>query len=300
MKKRLRILGGVILIAAAALCLSAFSGREYRVSDGNAKNVVRLLETLVNARERPSAAAGRNIAADLERIREVSQKDHEILAPIAAYWEEVYLDPDFEIRLYREGEEAQLAEEIPNSRTHAFVVLDYALTDGEMAPELMGRCDAAAAAAKARPETVVICSGGATGENNPDGHTEAGLMKDYLTGVCGIDPARIFIDESAMNTAENAANSFRIMRRLGVRTMTIVTSSYHQRRGQVLYRALSILYRERYGYSARIVSNYSYDIEPPPQAAQKDARICAMQLAQILGVPEEDAAALRPRKGTGK
>ena len=94
-----------------------------------------------------------------------------------------------------------------------------------------------------------ICSGGATGPNNPDGHTEAGLMKEYLVRACGIDTSRIFTDESAMTTLENAENTFEILRAKGIRTITIVTSDYHQKWGQVLYNALAAVYAQRYGYS---------------------------------------------------
>lgn len=37
---------------------------------------------------------------------------------------------------------------IPDTSSHAFIVLGYELKDGEMTDELKGRCKAAAAAAK--------------------------------------------------------------------------------------------------------------------------------------------------------
>ena len=107
------------------------------------------------------------------------------------------------------------------SGKHAFVVLGFELADGEMTDELKARCEAAAAAAKAFPDSSLICSGGATGENNPEGHTEAGLMKDYLTEQCGIAADRILTDEYAMTTAENALNTFAILKAQGIGVFTV-------------------------------------------------------------------------------
>ncbi len=156
-----------------------------------------------------------------------------------------------------------------------------------MQPELMGRCDAAAAMARFFPSAILVCSGGATGENNPEGHAEAGLMKAYLVERCGIGAERIFIDEKATTTAENAANTLDILRQQGVQTMTVVTSAYHQRRGQVLYSVMAELYRQRYDCSVEIVGNYNYDIEPSSPIQTFDARIAAGQIAELLELPDE-------------
>ena len=204
------------------------------ISAGNADNVSRLLNDLVKAHRSLAAEDMRQIDADLEAIRTVDGRDYEIAKAVAEHWRKVYLDPDYELCLYRGEEKAGVLRDfgIEDSPAHAFVVLGYELMDGEMQPELMSRCDAAAAAARAFPSTILVCSGGATGANNPQGHTEAGRMKAYLTERCGIEASRIFIDEQAMTTAENAVNTFEILRREGVRTMTIVTSDYHQRWGR--------------------------------------------------------------------
>ena len=81
---------------------------------------------------------------------------------------------------------------VPNTlKVHELNDYTYLLPDGEMTEELVGRCKAAAAAAKAFPDSIIVCTGGATGANNPDGHTEAGLMKEYLVKRCGISRKRI-------------------------------------------------------------------------------------------------------------
>jgi len=43
---------------------------------------------------------------------------------------------------------------IPDTSSHAFIVLGYELKDGEMTDELKDRCKAAAAAAKMYPNTM--------------------------------------------------------------------------------------------------------------------------------------------------
>ena len=221
--------------------------------------------------------------------------DDDIAHEIAEHWKRVYLDPDYRLFLY--GTDDPLA--VPVSGRHAFVVLGYELLDGEMTDELRGRCDAAIAAALAWPDSILVCSGGATGNNNPDGHTEAGLMKDYLTAH-GIEAERVFTDERAMTTAENAINTFAILREQEIETMTIVTSSYHQRWGQVLYNALAAQYRQAYGYSARIVGNYCYDTEPSNEIFLQDAQIAVWQLGGILGLSEAEMALLPNPLSSGK
>ena len=221
--------------------------------------------------------------------------DDDVARAIAEHWKQVYLDPDYRLFLYGTDDPGV----IPVSGRHAFVILGYELKDGEMTEELRGRCDAAVAAAQAWPDSILVCSGGATGKNNPDGHTEAGLMKEYLIAQ-GIEAERVFTDERAMTTAENAVNTFAILREQEIETMTIVTSSYHQRWGQVLYNALAAQYQQEYGYSVRIVGNYSYDIEPASELFLKDAQIAVWQLGGILGLSEEEMALLPNPMPRGK
>ena len=212
----------------------------------------------------------------------------ELAASIAEQWKTVYMNPDYRLCLYGTDDPAEL----PVAGKHAFVVLGYALKDGEMTEELKGRCDAAAAAAQAFPDSILVCSGGATGDNNPEGHTEAGLMKEYLSERRGIAAERIFTDEQAMTTAENAVNTFAILREQGIEAITIITSSYHQRRGQALYNAMAARYRLEYGYSVEIVGNFCYDTEPSGESFLPDELITVMQMGAILELPDEQMGAL--------
>ena len=254
-----------------------------------------LLEDLLTAHEQPRTEDDERIEADLSAIETVSAADYSVARSIAGHWRQVYLDPNYALLCHEDGND--LAPElsdagIPDERTHAFVVLGYELLDGEMTDELKGRCEAAAAAARSFPQTILVCSGGATGPNNPDRHTEAGLMKQYLVEVCGIDEGRIFTDERALTTAENAVNTFAILKAQGIESMTIVTSSYHQRWGQALYNALAAIYEQQQGYHARLIGNYCFRIGPSVDAFLHDDWFAIYQLGEILGLPRAQMARL--------
>ena len=199
---------------------------------------------------------------------------------IAGEWKKTYIYPDFPILCAGRDDPAQL----PVRGKHAFVVLGYALQDGEMTEELKGRCDAAAEAARAFPDSVIVCSGGATGYNNPDAHTEAGLMKQYLTEAGGISADRIFTDERALSTADNAVNTFRILEEQEIETLTLVTSSYHQRRAHMLYYLVAEYYRCYEGRSFELIGNFSYETGDASELAGKDADFAMMQMMELTAM----------------
>jgi len=258
------------------------------ISEENKARFATLLTALVNAYESPSAGDDARIDATLDAIREVNASDYDIAQAITEHWRDVYLDNDYPLFIYREGEERATSLEqssLRDSARHAFVVLGYELKNGEMQAELKGRCAAAAAAARSFPNVILICSGGATGDNNPSKHTEAGMMRDYLVERCGIERSRIHIDERAMTTLENASNTLEMLQQQGIKTMTIVTSTYHQRWGQAVYNAVAALYRHYFGYSVEIVGNYCYDTEPEHDMYRNDDRMAIRQIAQLLNIP---------------
>ncbi len=286
-RKRLSILilcAALMLGCCAALTLTGGEAKP-RHEDASAE-MARLLGDLVSACDEPGADAERAVREDLLAIRALNEGDYEIACAVAEHWQRAFLDPDCRLCLYDGGERATSLEPggIPNSPTHAIVVLGYQLLDGEMQPELKGRCEAAAALARSFPDTVMVCTGGPTGANNPERHTEAGMMKAYLTEVCGIDPARIFTDEEALSTAENAVNTMEILREKGVRTMTVVTSSYHQRWGEAVYNAAAAAEKQRSGWSVALVGSFSFKADGAA-FAHREARIAASQIAEILGLP---------------
>ena len=293
---------GLVLIAAAVFAyfaLRAKSTPKVPICADNTKNFGVFLSDLVRAYETPTEEDRRIIEADLETIRAVSENEYEIASVIADRWQTVYLDPDYRLFLYEKDDPAGLAAYgVENSADQAIVILGYQLADGEMEPELVHRCDAAAELSRAFPEAVLVCSGGATGKNNPHKHTEAGLMKAYLTEKCGIDAARIYTDEKALTTVDNAIFTFEILEKQGIRNMTIVTSSYHQRRSQMLYSLLAELYRQQHGYCAALVGNYNYEIDGAARYALDD-RIAIQGMAGILDLPKEVVRSMPPLNISG-
>ena len=248
-----------LILALVCLCASALA-ELFHVSDGNQERFGLLAEILekVDAEtpvDRPA------LEALLEEIRAESETDGEIARDVANHWIDVAMNELSPMYFLHEGEQtaSELEESEPDfAPKHAFVALGYQLHNGEMTEELIGRCNAVAAAARSYPGAIIICTGGATGGNNPEGHTEAGEMKKYLSETCGIEESRIFTEEQAMTTAENAENVFGILKREGIETFTLVTSDYHQKWSQVLFNGLASVYRRVGNYQVRLAGNYSY------------------------------------------
>lgn len=217
-------------------------------------------------------AAKNKVNADLEALQDDLAND------IAAQWDQVYLNADYRVYLHGTDDPSSL----PIQGKHAFVVLGFQLQNGEMTDELKARCDAAAAAAHAFPDSILVCTGGATGENNPKGHTESGLMKDYLVQACGIAAGRIYTDEKAMTTVENALNTFVLLKAQGIEEITLVTSSYHQRRAHMLYYTLAAFTHRTEGYLIRLAGNFSNEAATSERLSAADASLTARQLDEML------------------
>lgn len=295
MKNARRLL--LILLAACLLPLSAVAegNEKYRISKKNAVPFGRLFLALQDAYESQTEKRLAAIDKALERIRRINADDYDVALSIADHWRAVFLDPDYTLLMHHGEEKAEEFEAagLICAAKHAIIVLGYQLKDGEMQPELEQRCEAAAALARSLPEAILVCTGGATGSNNPEKHTEAGMMKDYLSDVCGITPDRIFIDELARTTKENAEYSLAILREQGSETMTIVTSDYHQRRGQMLYNAMAAMYGKRYGYQPRIVGNYCCHPENSEGKHSGEYQTGLGQLVSLLDLPRETKDAMK-------
>lgn len=259
----------LLLVLALALLVTPLSAL---AEEGDP--VPQLLVDMYMAAETPSAQTVGRLEQDMEAV------DDPLILTVAQRWRQLYVDPAYTPLLYGRDD----PKTIPVHGRHAFVVLGFELVNGEMTDELRSRCDAAAAAAAAFPESLVICTGGATGENNPDGHTEAGLMKAYLTDAWGLDPDRILTEEEAMDTAQNASNVMAMLQAAQVQTLTVITSHYHQRRGQVLYAAMAARYGAEQGYEVEVLDGYSY---LAPQDPGPDYMIAMYQLLDILHLPDE-------------
>ena len=265
MRKFLSVLLALCFFAVAACAESSLS-------------VSALLADLATAYLSPSVQAIEKIDADAEAL------DDPLASALAKQWKKTWLDPDYRFLMY--GTDSP--EELPVSGRHAFVVLGFELENGEMTEELTGRCNAAVAAARAFPESILVCSGGATGGNNPEKHTEAGLMKSYMSEECGIDPERIFMDERAMTTDQNMLYSMKILQEQQIETVTVVTSDYHQLRGQTLLCAMSEMVRREQGYSVEIVGNWCWPTGTAGARQQGEFMSTLFQISSILELPYDE------------
>lgn len=265
MRKFLSVLLVLCFFAGAACAESSLS-------------VGALLADLAAAYLSPSVQAIEKIDADAEAL------DNPLASALAEQWKKTWLDPDYRFLMY--GTDSP--EELPVSGRHAFVVLGFELENGEMTEELAGRCDAAVAAARVFPDSILVCSGGATGGNNPEKHTEAGLMKSYMSEECGINPERIFMDERAMTTDQNMLYSMKILQEQQVETVTVVTSDYHQLRGQTLLCAMSEMVRREQGYSVEIVGNWCWPTGAAGARQQGEFMSTLFQISTILELPADE------------
>ena len=61
-----------------------------------------------------------------------------------------------------------------------------------------------------------------------------------------------------------------------------MTSSYHQRRANLLYETLAEIVRKTEGVSITVAGNYGCEAQTLSELEKLDARIAAMQLDEIL------------------
>ncbi|WP_328394949.1 YdcF family protein [Nocardia sp. NBC_00416] len=112
---------------------------------------------------------------------------------------------------------------LPHGPGTAIVVLGYGLLpDGSMRPELVERLRAGYTQALLAPLSPVIVTGG----NPRNGVTEAGAMADWLVQR-GIAPRRVYREDSATTTAQNAERTAPLLRALGAHDAVVVTSEDH-------------------------------------------------------------------------
>ena len=169
------------------------------------------------------------------------QRDKEIID----YW--YYIDDEMILNM---GVAPDL---LPNSRAHAFVVLGYALNnDGSLRPEAIGRCDVAYKSAIKYPNSLIFVTGGGTASQNKN-VTEAGQMKDYLVNVKGLNANRIVTETKAMDTIQNAKNTVIKLIDYHIKTITVITSDYHIRRGNILFKGQIMVETEKLGIDPIII-----------------------------------------------
>ena len=134
------------------------------------------------------------------------------------------------------------------------------LPNGNMGEELIGRCEAALASAEKYPNAYLALTGGGTAVNNRAA-TEARAMEAWFLKR-GVAPERIIVEENSMTTDENARYTTRILteRYPSVKSLAIVTSSYHVPLGSLMFTEAAILYGYEHGERPfSVLSNAAYE-----------------------------------------
>lgn len=159
--------------------------------------------------------------------------------------------------------ENKLPENLPRDDSLCIVVLGYELNpDGSMPPELIGRLETALACAKQYPRAYILCTGGKTAVSNPK-VSEGGKMRDWLKAH-GVKASRIITERKSLSTAENAENSYAILRSRypQVKSVAIVSSNYHIPWGALMFETV---FRTKSADAAQgdihVLSNCAYDVQ---------------------------------------
>lgn len=182
----------------------------------------------------------RIIEADVDALKEHDAPLGEAWGGIMEYWD--YADNRMELNY------ETLPETLPRDDSLCIVVLGFQLLpDGGMAPEMLGRCELALAAAKQYPNAYLAVTGGGTAAGNALA-TEAGVMAEWFLEQ-GIDQSRIILEDRSSTTDENAKFTLKILTEQypQIRSIAIVTSDYHVPLGCTLFTEAALLYGCEHG-----------------------------------------------------
>lgn len=212
-----------------------------------------------------------DVLRTLDALKDTSKEDYDQWQSIIDYWDWVENEMIENIGVAPDG--------LPNDNSHAFVVLGFALkSDGTMQPELIGRLQTALASAKKYPNSYILVTGGV----KKNGWTEGDRMHDWLVEN-GVDNDRILVESKSANTAQNAEYSFDILySHPTIKSISMITSQYHLKRGTILYYAESLIRARELGKTPiKLNGNAGWYREDKTSEliSQK-----ASSLAQIAGV----------------
>lgn len=194
-----------------------------------------------------------SIRALLQELKETDPALGTMWEGIADYW--FYVCRDFKVNPGR------LPDGLPEDDSLGIVILGFQLMgDGEMAPELVGRCETALACAAQYPNAYLIVTGGGTASGNRSA-TEADVMAAWLEEH-GIGRAKIIIENRSLTTDQNASNTCSILaeQHPEIRSLAMVSSDYHVALGSMLFTEAALLYAYEHDCEVpyQVVSNAGY------------------------------------------
>ena len=173
-------------------------------------------------------------AATLERLKAADPALGEAWEGIMACWDRVSGDLTLNPGALPEG--------LPQDNSLCLVVLGFQLLyDGDMAPELTGRCETALRCAQQYPEALIAVTGGGTALGDREA-TEAGVMAAWFRAQ-GIPAERLLIEDASLTTADNAVLTAALLREKApqVRELLLVSSDYHLPLGCLLFEEKALL-----------------------------------------------------------
>ena len=194
-----------------------------------------------------------SIRALLEELKAADPALGTMWEGIADYW--FYVCRDFTVNPGR------LPDGLPEDDSLGIVVLGFQLMgDGEMAPELIGRCETALACAAQYPNAYLIVTGGGTASGNRSA-TEADVMASWLEEH-GIGKEKIIIENRSLTTDQNASNTCSILaeQHPEIRSLAMVSSDYHVAQGSMLFTEAALLYAYEHDCEVpyQVISNAGY------------------------------------------
>lgn len=201
---------------------------------GYTQETYQLVSDMVFTRRQQGAEGEAEVQAFLEALR---AKD----APLADAWRGImdcwhYVNTDMPILA------GQVPQGLPEDESLCFVVLGFQLQyDGEMAPQLVGRCEAALACARRYPNSRLALTGGGTAAGDRS-KTEAGAMAEWFA-TRGVRRERLIVEDQSLTTDQNAANTTALLTRdyPEITTLVVISSDYHVPLGVLMFTESALL-----------------------------------------------------------
>ncbi|GAA2521239.1 ElyC/SanA/YdcF family protein [Rarobacter incanus] len=195
--------------------------------------------------------------------------------------------------------QAGIPDGLPNDPSHVFVVLGHVLNkDGTPQQQLLDRVAVAKTAAAKYPLARIMVTGG-YGASGQTITTEGEVMHDLLV-ASGIPESRIIVENASFDTPNNATMSMDklydpdVVGTTPVKSVSLITASWHMRRGTVLYQFASRLHQVRNGDDHLIevkagaacmtsaCQNTGY-VEPPGYPNASERNLIAQNVAKLSG-----------------
>ena len=209
------------------------SAAPQRSPRGYTARTYQLVSDMIFVRRSDAPDGDELIRALVQELKEADPALGVTWAGIMDYWQ--YANREMPIN-------AALPDDLPQDDSLCLVVLGFQLLyDGDMAPELLGRCELALRCAQQYPNAYIAVTGGGTAAGDRT-VTEAGVMADWLAAQ-GIAPERIIREDTSLTTDQNASNTCAILMRdyPQVSQLAILSSDYHIPLGCTMFTEAALL-----------------------------------------------------------